>query len=140
MYPINQLQYAMKRKVAITLNLQVPCSAHYTALQVNTNFSTMNPYCFRKANGKPFWAIANQHFALLVALSAKRTGGQRQYHDTCYVRSYRGWRKGMSRDKAISSSEEIKPVSLSIVELFLAEGISQLIVQLVSQSASRNFR
>jgi len=33
----------------------------------------------------------------------------------------------MSWDKATSSSEEIKPVALSIVELCLAEGISQLV-------------
>jgi len=38
----------------------------------------------------------------------------------------------MSRDEAMLSSEEIKPVALSIVELCLAEGISQLVVQLVS--------
>ena len=30
----------------------------------------------------------------------------------------------MSQDEAMSSSEEIKPVALSIVELCLAEGIS----------------
>ena len=31
----------------------------------------------------------------------------------------------MSQDKAMSSNEEIKPVALSIIELCLAEGISQ---------------
>jgi len=40
---------------------------------------------------------------------------------------YCGWRKGKSRDKATSSSEEIKPVALSIAEFCLAEGISQLV-------------
>jgi len=34
---------------------------------------------------------------------------------------------GTSEDEAMSSSEEIKPVALSIVELCLAEGISQLV-------------
>ena len=33
-------------------------------------------------------------------------------------------KKGMGQDKAMSSSEEIKPIALSIVELHLAEGIS----------------
>jgi len=32
--------------------------------------------------------------------------------------------KGTSPDEAMSNSEEIKPVALSIVELCLAEGIS----------------
>jgi len=44
-----------------------------------------------------------------------------------------GWWKGMYRDEVKSSSEEIKPVALSIVELHLVEGISQL----VSKSISR---
>jgi len=35
-----------------------------------------------------------------------------------------GWQKGTSQDKAMSNSEEIKPVATSIVELSLAEGIS----------------
>jgi len=35
-------------------------------------------------------------------------------------------KKGTSQDEATLSSEEIKPVALSIVELCSAEGISQL--------------
>ena len=31
------------------------------------------------------------------------------------------------------TSEEIKPVALAIIELRLSEGISQLVIQLVSQ-------
>jgi len=34
------------------------------------------------------------------------------------------WQKDTSWDKAMSSSEEIKPVALCIVEFCLAEGIS----------------
>jgi len=34
------------------------------------------------------------------------------------------WRKGTSWDEVTISSEDIKPVSLSIVELCLAEGTS----------------
>ena len=36
-----------------------------------------------------------------------------------------GWQKGMSRDEEASSSEKIEPLAFSIVELRLAEGISQ---------------
>jgi len=36
-------------------------------------------------------------------------------------------KKGTSWDKAASSSEEIKPMALSIVELHLAEGNSYLV-------------
>jgi len=35
--------------------------------------------------------------------------------------------RGMSWDKVLLSSEEIKPIALSIVELCLAEGISKLV-------------
>ena len=47
---------------------------------------------------------------------------------------YCGWEKGMSLDKITSSSEEIKPIALSIGELRLAEGISQSVSQLVEKS------
>ena len=50
----------------------------------------------------------------------------------CLLCGYCGWRKGMSQEEAMLSSEEIKPVALSIVELCLAEGIIQLVSQLVS--------
>jgi len=49
----------------------------------------------------------------------------------CLLCSCCGWRKGMSRDKVTSSSEETKPVAPSIVELCLAEGISWSVCQLV---------
>ena len=41
--------------------------------------------------------------------------------------------KGTSQDEVMSSSEEIKPVSLSIVELCLAEDISQSINQIIEK-------
>ena len=37
------------------------------------------------------------------------------------------WTKTISQDKATSSSEEIKPVALSIAKLHLAEGIRYLV-------------
>jgi len=40
---------------------------------------------------------------------------------------------GTSRDEATLSSEEIKPVAIAIIELCLSEGISQLVMQLVSR-------
>ena len=73
-----------------------------------------------KASGKAFHAITNQH----LALSAKRTELLTQrgiVHDTCIVHTTVGKK---SWDKVMSSSEEIKPVAFSIVELHLAEGIS----------------
>jgi len=39
---------------------------------------------------------------------------------------YCGWQKGMSRYKATSSSEEISPMALPIVELCFVEGNSLL--------------
>ena len=45
--------------------------------------------------------------------------------------------KGMSQEKAMSSSEEIKPIALSIVELCLAKDISQLVSQLVENSVKQ---
>jgi len=36
-----------------------------------------------------------------------------------------GWQKGTSQDDAMSNSETIKPVALSIGKLCLAEGISE---------------
>ena len=38
---------------------------------------------------------------------------------SCY-----SWQKGTSQNEVTSSTEEIKPVALSFVELHLAEGIS----------------
>ena len=59
-------------------------------------------------------------------------GGQRQVHGVCIVRTEVG-KKGTSQDKAMLNSKEIKPVALSIVELYLAGGISYLVSQSVSQ-------
>ena len=42
--------------------------------------------------------------------------------------------KGTSRAKATLNSEKIKPVALTIVELRLSEGISQLLSQSVENS------
>jgi len=76
----------------------------------------------RKSGGKPFHAITNRH----LALSAKRTGTKEDKGSTMMLTMWlRRLVKGMSRDEVTSSSEEIKPVALSIVELCLAEGISQ---------------
>ena len=36
-----------------------------------------------------------------------------------------GWQKGMSQDKAISSSAKIKPIAVAVIELRLSEGISK---------------
>ena len=45
-----------------------------------------------------------------------------------------GWRKGTSRDKATLISEEIKPITLVVIELRLSEGISQIVSQSVEKS------
>ena len=45
----------------------------------------------------------------------------------CIVHTYYSWQKGMSQDEATSNSEEIKPVALSIVELHLAAGTTNLV-------------
>jgi len=51
-------------------------------------------------------------------LSAKRTGTKEDKRSAMMLV------KGMSQEKAMSSSEEIKPIALSIVELCLAKDIS----------------
>ena len=50
-------------------------------------------------------------------------GGQRYVHNACIVCTAVD-KKGTSQDEATSSSEEIKLIAISIVELCLAEGIS----------------
>jgi len=88
------------------------------------NFSAMKPCHFRKSSGKPFRAIANRH----LALSAKRTGTKEDKGSTMMLAMWLlQWQKGMSWDKAMSSSKEIKPVALSVVELCLHQSVSQLI-------------
>ena len=57
----------------------------------------------------------------------------------CIIHTVFG-KKGTSRDKTTQSSEEIKPVALSIVELRLAEGISWLVSWLVSYSETSLIR
>ena len=71
-----------------------------------------------KASGKPHCAIRNQH--LVNELEYK--GGQREVHDThvCKLHILQ-LVKSMSQNEARSSSEEIKPVALSIA---MAEGIT----------------
>ena len=83
----------------------------------------MNPDCIR-ASGKPYCVITNQH----LALSENRAGTRTRY--ACYVAAA----VGLSQDKGTLSWEEIKPVALSIVKLRLAEGIGQLVIQLVENS------
>jgi len=59
-------------------------------------------------------------------LSAKRTGTQKRtehHHDACYAAAV-GVRKGTSLNEVTSSSEEIKPIALSLVELCLGQGKS----------------
>ena len=46
---------------------------------------------------------------------------------------YFGWQKGTSWEEAMSSSEEIKPAAISIVELRLAKNISQLVENSVNK-------
>jgi len=69
-------QSRTESKVAIALHcasfVAMLRSTHCTVLQMNNSirsFSAMNPYHFRKASGKPFRAVENQH----LELSAKRT-------------------------------------------------------------------
>jgi len=45
----------------------------------------------------------------------------------CLLFGCYSWQKGTSQDKATSSSEEIKSITVSIVELCLVEGISHLV-------------
>ena len=42
--------------------------------------------------------------------------------------------KGTSRDEATSNSEKIKPVTLTVIELCLSEGIRQAVSQSVENS------
>jgi len=51
---------------------------------------------------------------------------------------YCGWQKGTSWDEAMSSSEEINPVALSLAELRLSEGISELVS--IKFSCIENFK
>jgi len=53
----------------------------------------------------------------------------------CKHWSYCGWPKGTSLDEATLNSEEIKPVTIAIIELRLSEHISKG----VSQSVIRKF-
>jgi len=68
-------------------------------------------------------------------LSAKRAGTKEDKGSTMVLTMWLLWlAKGTSRDKVTLSSEEIKPVALSIVEACLAEGISQSVSQLIENS------
>jgi len=67
----------------------------------------MYPCCLRKASGKPICDITNRH----LALSAKRTGTKEDNGSTMMLAcGCCGWRKGMSQDEMMLTSEEIKPV------------------------------
>jgi len=94
------------------------------ALQTNNsarNFSAMNPCYFRKASGKLFRTIVNQH----LVLSVKRTGTKEDKGSTMMLAMWLLWlAKRHILDEVMLSSEKIKPIALSIVELCLAEGIS----------------
>jgi len=46
--------------------------------------------------------------------------------------------KGMSSDKAMLNSEEIKPVAIASIELCLSEYTSQSVSQSASQSVSQS--
>jgi len=60
-------------------------------------------------------------------LSVKSTGTKEDKGITMMLAMWLLWlAKGTSQDEAMLSSEESKPVALSIVELCLAEGISLL--------------
>jgi len=84
----------------------------------------MNPGCSEnageehdKASGKLFCAIANRH----LALSAKRTEIQKRtkvrlwYISVLYILRLET-KACMSQEKAMSSSEEINPLALSIFD------------------------
>jgi len=90
------------------------------------NLFAINPHCFRKASGKPYYAIINQHS---LALSAKITETKDDNGSTMMLAMLLlQLAKSTSWDEVMSSNEEIKPVALSIVELCLAKGISQLVI------------
>ena len=65
-----------------------------------------------------------------IVLSVKRVG-TKGGHDNYMQCTFCCWQKYMSQDEVTSSSEEIKHAALSIVELNLGEGISQLVSKLV---------
>ena len=54
--------------------------------------------------------------------------------------TYCGMPKDISRAKAMSNSEKIKPVALAIIELWLSEGISQLLSRSVTQSVENSIK
>ena len=48
--------------------------------------------------------------------------------------------KGTCQAKAMSNSEKIKPVALSVIELRFSEGISQSVTYLLSQSVENSVK
>ena len=75
--------------------------------------------------------LPNQHYLL----SAKMNGTQRRAHEECC-----GMPNGTCRAKAMSNSEKIKPVALAVIKLRLSESISQLLIQLLSQSVESSVK
>ena len=74
----------------------------------------------------------SRHFSL----SAKMNGTQRR----TLVSTYCGMPKGTSWAEAMSNSEKIKPVALTVIELCLTEGISQSVTYLLSQSVENSVK
>ena len=67
--------------------------------------------------------------------SEERNGEQRLalVEPWCKHWSCSSWWKSTSWDEATLNSEEIKPITLVIIELCLSEGVSQSVSQIVSQ-------
>ena len=63
----------------------------------------------------------NRHFSLSAKMNGTQTG--KSMKNALYVLQYA---KGTCWAEAMSSSENIKPVALAVIELHLSEGISQV--------------
>ena len=112
--------------------------AMFHSSQNNRQITVLKLLCnesmlLQKTSGKPFGAIANQH----LAFSLKKTKKKEDKGSTVMLAM---WllclAKSTSRDEAMSSSEEINPIALSIVQLCLAEGISQLVENSIKYKVS----
>ena len=86
------------------------------------NFSAMNPCHFGKASGEPFCAIANQ----CLVLSAKRNGTNEDKGSTMMLGMWllRLTKRHVSRQSDVKQRKN-QALALSIVELYLAEGMSE---------------
>ena len=81
----------------------------------------MDSFCYK---GKPSHATAKSTVNKDERDTKEDTG--KSMKNALYVLRYA---KGTSRVGAISNSEKIKPVALTVIELRLSEGISQLLSQ-----------